>query len=535
MIKNKLNFILLFLGLIFIFALKAEASTVKTFWVLPFQYVGPKEYQYLAQGTQTMLSTRLNWPGHFVPKNLDLTTLPQNLEQASKLAKDYQLDFLIYGSLTLMGSQCDLEVKVIGQDKQKYFFTQQTKLKDLILSLDKLSNQIKQKLFSSFAKSNLKTQRDSSNNSSTLHPELNENNNQLNSYFINVASPNTPGRWRSQTLNFPSRGLIIGDANKDGKPEFFILGENKIYVYQKLNRLLKLISTYSAPETYQCLNINLMDIDRDGFLEVLISAVQNQTIRSFILRLKGKRLSLVQKNIPFLLNVVRTPPDYRKTLIGQTFGHARIFDPNSVYQLIKTQGHYQKGRRLSLPKYANVFNFTYLPEANSYKIIVNHNDHLYVYSNTKELLTKTEELYAATGIGLEYYETVPGLAPSRNSDPQEYYISARLIPINLDKDDKFELLVSKPISLSVQLFYRYRDFSQGEIHCLYWDGIGLNLRWKTKRIKGTIADYGLYDVDEDGKKELVVCVNTFPGLTGFKQKKTIILSYKLGSTRASQK
>jgi len=535
MSRNKLILLILTILILNVVSLvspfKAQANNPKTFFVLPFRIIGPKEYQYLAQGTQTMLTTRLTWPDHLEPREKDLTAFPKSPKQAGQIAKQNNLDYLIYGSLTLIGSKCNLETKVVGSNQQTFSFTQQTELNNLIPTLDKLSEQIKQKIFP-YSKPK-QIQKQSSDNPNFIYTQ--PTNNELNPYITYVAKTNTPGRWRSQTLNFPSRGLTIGDVNKDGKAEIFILGENKIYVYQKKDSLLKQLAIYSAPTNFECLNINLMDLDRDGFQEIIVSAIQGHTIRSFILRLQNNKLSLVQKDIPFLMNVVRVPPDYRKTLIGQKFGHARIFDPYSVYELIKIKGKYQKERRLSLPKYANVFNFTYLPEANSYKIIVNHNDHLYVYSDHNSLLAKTEELYAATGIGIEYYETVPGLAPSKNSDPQEYYISARLIPINLDKDNKFELLVSRPISLSVQMFYRYRDFSQGEIHCLYWDGIGLNLRWKTKRIKGTITDYGLYDIDGDGRKELVVCINTFPGVTGFKHKKTIVLSYKLGKIKSSSK
>ena len=41
----------------------ALAAEVKTFAVAPFTVHGPEKYQYLSQGVQSMLESRMNWPG----------------------------------------------------------------------------------------------------------------------------------------------------------------------------------------------------------------------------------------------------------------------------------------------------------------------------------------------------------------------------------------------------------------------------------------------------------------------------------------
>ena len=58
----------------------------------------------------------------------------------------------------------------------------------------------------------------------------------------------------------------------------------------------------------------------------------------------------------------------------------------------------------------------------------------------------------------------------------------------------------------------------------------MNLLWKTRRIKGTITGYTLADIDNDGQKELVVCLNTWPGAAGVAPRRTIILAYKLDNS-----
>ncbi len=108
-----------------------------------------------------------------------------------------------------------------------------------------------------------------------------------------------------------------------------------------------------------------------------------------------------------------------------------------------------------------------------------------------------------------------------------YNIPFRMIAASLSKKGKYELLVNKDLSLAAQFFERFTYYSQGEIHALAWDGVGMNLAWKTRRIKGQVSDVNLADINNDGKKQLVVLLNTFPGGMGFTNRKTVVLAYDL--------
>jgi len=106
-------------------------------------------------------------------------------------------------------------------------------------------------------------------------------------------------------------------------------------------------------------------------------------------------------------------------------------------------------------------------------------------------------------------------------------VPMRMLPVDIEKRGKYTLLANKPISVSAQFFARYRFFPEGEIHNLIWDGVGMSLLWKTRRIKGSVVDFTVADVASDGGLSLVVCVNTHPGALGFSQRKTVVLSYPL--------
>ena len=67
---------------------------------------------------------------------------------------------------------------------------------------------------------------------------------------------------------------------------------------------------------------------------------------------------------------------------------------------------------------------------------------------------------------------------------------------------------------------------RGEVHALFWDGVGLGLKWKTRRIRGSVAAVDLADFNNDGILDLVVGLNTSPDL-GVGSRQCIVTAYPL--------
>ena len=108
-----------------------------------------------------------------------------------------------------------------------------------------------------------------------------------------------------------------------------------------------------------------------------------------------------------------------------------------------------------------------------------------------------------------------------------YFIPMPVSVVSISDPRKKEVLLNKDLSVAGQIFSNYKTFSQGEIHAEFWDGVGLNLAWKTRRIKGTVSSYGVADIDNDGEDELYCILNTFPGALGVKHRKTLVIAYEL--------
>ncbi|WP_158269788.1 FG-GAP-like repeat-containing protein [Desulfonatronum sp. SC1] len=516
-------------------------DALKRFAVLPFTVHGPDQYAYLGQGVQTMLASRLKWVGRF--EDVDrpvitrtVPTTPASLDQAQEALNALGTDYLIFGSVTILGDQASLDAHVLDAQGNDFPYSAQVPLNDLIPALEGVAREINAQVFGRRQEQADQPQTGRPARAAVpSHPDLiyNEYGPERTPYHLNpeilyTGSADAPGRWRSQALPFPSLGMVVGDANGDGKNEIFILTDNKILAYHVMDNRLMPLAEYAAPARIQCLNINLLDINRDGFQEIIVSAILEEAPRSFILNFIDGRFTLLEDRIPLYMNVVRHPPDYRSVLIGQRQGRNRLFD-SSVHEVVRMDGRLEPGTALNLPREANVFNFTFLPQDNDFKIVIaDHRDKLRVFSSTSSFQSVTEESYGGSALGLEVVDGLPGLGQDKDEEMRDYYyIPSRLVPVRLGRDTAWNLLVNRNISVSAQFFARYRYFPQGEIHSLFWDGINLNINWKTRRIRGTVVDYGLEDVMNDGRTELFVLVNTHPGVTGFTQRRTVLLTYAL--------
>lgn len=511
----------------------AFAAEAKTFAVAPFTIHGPEKYQYLSQGIQSMLESRLNWPGHLAPMDKGKVTArlpkaPATEAEAKKALADLGGDYLVYGSMTVSGDQASVDMMVLGRDGKKWPKTISAKLSDLIPAMERTAQSLNNEIFQRPAKSG------ASQTINQLNPDfvVNQTNASqkvyLNPNFRYAGPSDTPGVWRSQSLPMVSAGIAIADVDADGQNEVVVLGRASVEVFKYKDRQLLPVTKFETAPNLKLLNVSCLDINGDGKAEIIVSVSYFKEPRSFILGMDSGRLHELYRDIKLYLNVAAVPPEFSRQLVGSK-GEQKDLFVRGVYSVIFSGGVPALSSRLPLPNKANPFNFAYLPEKSGYKVLLNDDkDHIVVFTAKGERVAATEEQFCGSAIGLEHDDLMaPMTKPSADYLWNYYYIPLPMIVANLNKDNRYEVLVSKNISTAAQFFETFRTFSQGEIHSLYWDGVGMNLLWKTRRIKGTITGYALADIDNDGHKELVVCLNTWPGAAGLSARRTIIMAYKI--------
>jgi hypothetical protein len=527
----------------------ARAQAVKTFSVLPFEVYGSDKYAYLKHGIQSMLVSRLTWRDHFQPLDNAAVAkakvgIPASDAEGLKSLSALGSDYLIWGSVTVSGDDASLDVHVLGQDGKSWPKSRTVKIDEIVPSLEGVAKEINADIFERPAAQAKSDKQAAPAEGGARNPDLvyaREDPNQpdyyLNPQFRYEGDPESPGQWRSQSLNFPTISMIIVDADSDGQKEVFFLEEKSIKAYRMRDRKLDLIAEYSLPMRTEMLKLSSLDVNRDGYAEIMASGWTEEGPWTVVLNFRDEKFVLINDRVTLFLNVIQMPPEYTPTLIGQEEGQPTPFK-SPVHEVASLEGHGTKGKRLVLPEFANVYNIGFLPQpdGNYFYLTIDGEDRIRVWSKPGEMLAVTGESYGSSPIGLDVIAVMPGLGQRSIRDENEevsIYIPNRLILAHLGKDKNYELIVNRNISVAADFFSRYRNFPYGEVHSLYWDGVGLSLQWKTRRLKGTVVDYCIADIDNDGADELCVAVNTYKGMTGLTDSRTVVMAYELDMSKTA--
>lgn len=541
--------LLLVLGLFLLLSPAQAMAQAKQFAVLPVAVNGPEQYRYLSHGIQDMLTSRLHWKDHLQPLGKDVVqnaAQPASVEDARAALAGVGADYLVWGSMTIMGESASLDLNVTSAE-QNWPKSLQTSLSDLIPALDGMAKDINNEIFNrptqaaAAAAAQQADKRVQVMNPGLVYNETDEDQEfYLNPQFRYAGGETEANRIRSQRLPFTAIGMAVGDIDGDGANEVVLLEDYKVHAFKFVGNALKELAVYDWHMTWQGLNVRLLDYNRDGYQEIFISCADTTDTtknkpRSMVLTLRDNKFQVVAERVDLFFNVVRMPPDYAPTLIGQKQGSPGIFK-GEVHEVIKSGGEFSLGKPILLPTKANVFNFVFFPYKDGDKIaVLNDDEKLEVYTATGDLQFQSDVVYSGASTGMEEDSRTPGLGKDPLIMEGTYYMPMRMIPADLDQDRRYELLVNRPISQAAMFFERYRYYPQGEIHSLFWDGVGMNLQWKTRRIKGSVADLDLADLNGDGTLELVVCLNSHPGVTGFGDRRTMVIGYSLDASSTQDK
>ncbi|MBU1042159.1 MAG: VCBS repeat-containing protein [Proteobacteria bacterium] len=537
----------------------ALSQGARSFAVLPFKINGDK-YQYMSKGAQTMLTSRLAWPGYFeaAPRaNVDRAgnRFPAGPVDAQSIMGVVGSEFLMAGSIDFKDAQASVTLNVWDNKGKGWTKTAQVPVEGLVPALERLSADVRTEVFqrpgddakAKEAKAQRKEQQSKAvvpQNAAFVVGDTGEapvgpaGGPVMNPQFRYEGGAETPGRWQSQSLRFTSVGLVVGDFQGDKKNRVIIASSHTLHAYEYFQNTLKPVGDIDLGMRIKILRLSVIDIDRDGHDEIIVSAMNdpegNAEPRSFVFRYANGKFEKFCEPQKMHLSVVRTPPTFQPIVVGQRKGYHGPFEEAGVSEMAFTNGEFQPVRRLRLPTIANTFNFSYIPEGNTYKIVViNEYSYMKVFTPDLEIQYSQEEGYNSSAVYIIVDERLPGMdTGARDTGVEEfYYLPMRMVPTSFDSSGKYELLVNKDISVASQVFTKFRRFSQGEVHSLFWDGVGMSMAWKTRRIKGTVSDLGVADLRNVGQKQLIVCLNTYSGVAGMSNEKTVVVTYDLDTSK----
>lgn len=525
-----------------VFAAQALAADISSYAVLPFKVNGPSGFTYLEKAIPSMLTSRLYWQDHVQPvsdASLAKAGKVTSAERASRAISATGADYVIWGDVTIVEQEASIDVRVQGKNGKTWHKASKTQVNDLISALQNIAGAINAEVFGRGGQATGSVAMVNQMNPNLVHNEATQRQVYLNPQFRYQGSDGT--RLRSQTLPYAAIGMVVADVNGDGKNEIVVASDKRVYVYRWNNGSLVPLGEYKISPRVTPMLLRSLDMDRDNIDELVLGTYDEEDTEPFayILSFKGNKFTELVERAPYYVNVVRTLPDFLPTLVGQKGDPNRIFSRAGVYEMAKQGNSLIPFKKLALPSGANALNFAYLPGTAGKEtdkiVMLTGDENLRVFSPNGSQLAQTDEMFSGSAIGIAEQTNMPGMGKNDVLIPSNYFIPLRMIPNDLERDGSWELMVNKPISVSAQFFENYRFFPEGEIHNLYWDGVGLSLQWKTRRIKGSVVDFDIADPNNDGTKDLVVCLNTHPGALGLQNRKTIIVAYPLDLTLTDPK
>lgn len=539
---TSLRVLALALALVVGLAAQTNAQQVKSFAVAPFSVNGPEKFNYLGQSVQTMLTSRLAAPGIFTAVDKAVVdqkvrTAPKTVEDAKKALNAVGGDYLVYGAISVVGEQASVDITVLDRTGKTWPKAVQTSLPQFIPSLEAAAKEINSEVFGRSAGAGGKGGKEAMVNPNPAFVVNQADASQptyLNPNFRYAGNPESEGYWRSQSLPFASTGMAVGDLDGDGQNEIIISSASVVHVFKFKDRQLTPVATYDVGTRNMILNVVYVNSTGRGAGKIAVSVSFDRTAHSAILELQGNKLVALGTELPYYFGQLNMPPDFkRKQLIVSKSDQRDLFQ-RGVYEANIVSGKVQLSGRIELPSKANCFNVAYLPDEKGYKtLIVNSDDRIEVYTGTGDKQYQSQEPYAGSGVGLEFDKLMgPMTKPDPNYLWNYYYIPLPMLVTNMGS--RWQVIANKNITVAGQFFQNFRSFPQGELHSMYWDGVGLSLLWKTRRIMGTVSSYAIGDVMNAGSDQLIIALNTYPGPTGMGDRRTFIQAYPLDTESAAR-
>ena len=526
---------------------RAEAASAKTYLILPFTVEGNKQNAYLGKSLPSVFNSGLNCPG--VASRLDsyenFNKNPASGEaDARKIQKNSGADYVVWGSIIFMGDECSLVVNVTDKDGKNTPMSRNSNMGRLSNDVLSVCNSIKAEVFGCPGVSSGRQASDgvyaAPSRQAEQHqaPAARRSPAGINpSIRMEGGSASDDTRLRSQNLPYAGRGMEICDADGDGLNEIFIIDKFNLYAYRFENGRLTPLASTRVNLNLENLTIRSFDVNGDGKRQLLISSIDSEQYpRSRVYSFDGKELKLEMSNIRYFLNVVRDL-DGQEMLIGQPADKYDMFRVNAITHMVKKGNTLVPGEALRLPKEMNLYNFVYLPAGRDMsmdpKIVsISKLEKLKIWTMGLSLLHTGSEDYAGSPVYMEINPNTKGMGDEGISIKQMYYIPIRMIPVDLNQDGDWEIVTNYAVTLVGQIFKRYRNFYQSEIHSLYYDGTGMNVQWRTRAIQGGTVDIAITDFNNDGVLDLVVCINIG---NEFTDRKTQVIGYVLDLNQVDER
>lgn len=518
--------------------------------IIPFKINAEKDFTFLKDGIFDMLASRLSWGKKVIvisreeiERALDGREAPMNEATVRDIGARLGVDFVLYGSLTIIGNSVSLDVKmgdVSGKEPTHAFFSQSQGMDEIIPKINLFATEINEKVLGRRVASKPEPKQPQPKQPDIYaHPEklveggfgddVGQDQRTGSGLLFTAGEGGRPLSMKfrkTQNFKFYITGMALGDVDGDGNQETVITTHHRVYVYRsKNNRFLKIAET--ADERYRNnIGVDVADINGNGYAEIFVSGLDSHRkgVSSMVLEWNGDHLKKIVDNSPWYYRVAE-PSGRGIILLGQ---RQKQRDPfrGELQEMVWAQGTYVPEKKILYLKRNNLMGLTVGDVMNDDRHMVvayNQGDYLQVIDPPGKVEWKDN---AYLGGSMLYF-----LLPKagREETERRQYLPMRVRIEDIDGDGKKEVIAAKNHDMAGRYLDQFRKFKNGQIVVLSWDGIGLARMWTTRKVSGHISDFFIGDFDNDGIDELVASVIVKEGAIVMTTPNSTIIVYELNT------
>lgn len=573
--KKAISVVLVLVAVLLVVAtvLAKEKYTVT---VLPFALHSAENIEYVSQGINDMLTSRISGSDKIEVTRKDVVQdvlkksgeKELNLADVQSIGQQLKSDYVVWGSITKIGKSISIDGKLIditGGKSDVGIFSQSQTLDEVIPKINDFSQRIVQHITGAAPQEAMPV---ASATPAIAPPPVPGSSREaqiiagmksgkgkgtltsmINTEFINSSDPldRKKGFWMSQQVKAEFNGMDVGDVNKDGLNEVVVIDGHNIFIYLKTKENLKLLRQIKGKSYHKYVSVDVADINKNGIPEIIVTSLNDRVLNSFVLEYHDGDYKMIASDIRYFLRVMETSSGM-PMLLGQAYGLGSSMDgqggkvfSSQIYEIVWKDGQYVSGDKMKIPLGLSVYGLTIdtLSEGTGERIIaLDELDYLLIIKPTDkqlwrilsfgstpdELIWRSDSQYGGSNNYIANVDKQKQQSTEAMQDDSAF-ANLRIVMYDTNKDGKKEMIIVKNLSSVGRIFKNLKLFTSSEIYNLEWDGLGMAENWRTKKINGYVADYCFKDIDNDGKPEIVLALVQSVG--GSLSERSVIVVYEL--------
>ncbi|WP_041273312.1 FG-GAP-like repeat-containing protein [Desulforapulum autotrophicum] len=495
------------------------AQQAKTIAIFPFEVLAQDDLAFLGKGLTRMISSRTGDSGEIQvqqrQKSLDSFGIelgPEVLESLSTSQDFAGLDYFVSGSLTVMGTTVSTDAELIDVKQGRVvctFHESGTSHQDLVRHASVIAERMKTIILGGPIPQ-VTPETFGSTGSAMLEKRGKSQSIPLPASALSqtaVTGPVAAGAvFRSRTFDTRFSGVACGDVDGDGRSDLVLMDEHSINFFSFENGTLVKKGEFQGRhyETFKA--VDVADVNKNKVAEIFVTCVDRKAkVTSLVLEWQQGAFQALVKDSSWYYRVVRVNGD--KQLYGQEGGYSEPFS-GGVSALDWDGCGYGRQTAVSLPTGVDIFSFVkgdFLGKGADQTLWVDPGGIVNLSASNGKIEWTSPDSFGSTPLFL-------GERAGQDLEDQErIYINSKMAAADLDRNGQSEAILVHNRDQSRGFLGRFRKFTAGSVKALSWNAAGMQTLWETEQVKGCIADWALEDLDNDGRPELIYCINLDSG------------------------